>query len=120
MKLSEKQKELLSRIKFVVFSTSSNLNQPRSTIVQVSKAEDDRIIITDNEMRITRENLLKNDKVFILAFEKDYSYCLKISGKAEYETSGKCFDFVKSLEANKGFYPKGVIIVHIENIEEFK
>lgn len=119
MELSNKQKELFSHIEFVVFSTSNTLNQPRSIIVQVNKAEDDRIIITDNEMRITRENLLKNDKVFILAFEKDYSYCLKISGKAEYKTSGEYFDFVKSLETNKGFRPKGVIITRIESIEEF-
>ena len=119
MEISEKQKDLLSRRPFVVLATSSLKNNPRAIIAEVDKVEGNQLILTDNQMIKTRENLLENKNVFILAFEEDYSYCLKIKGVAEYFIEGEHLDFVKSLETNNGFSSKGVIVVTVEEVVEF-
>jgi len=120
MKLTEKQLDLLNRRKIVVLATSNLENKPRAIFVEVNQVKDDKIIITDNEMKTTRKNLLENKNVFILAFEEDYHYGLKILGDVEYNTEGEYFDFVKNLETNKNFSPKGAIMITIKEIVEFK
>ena len=120
MKLTKEQIDLLNRRKIIILATSSLKGDPRAIFVEANQAKDDKIIITDNEMETTRRNLLENKQVFILVSEEDYSYCLKISGKAEYYTEGKYFDFVRNLEANKDFLQKGAIVITIKNINEFK
>jgi len=119
MNLSEKQINLLNRRKIVVLTTSNLQAKPWAILAEVNQAKDDQIIITDNEMVITRENLLKNKQVALLAFEEDYSYCLKILGEAEYYTEGEYFDFVKNLETNKDQSPKGAIVITIKEVDEF-
>jgi len=118
-KLSDKQKDLLKRRNIVVFATSDLQNKPRSVFVEVNQADDEEIIITDNEMAITKNNFLENKNVFIMAFESDYSYCLKIEGEAEYYNDGKYFDLVINLDSNKNRKPKGAIIIKIVSISEF-
>jgi len=120
MKLTEKQLDLLSRRNLVILATSNSGGEPRAIIVEANKAEKDKIIITDNQMGITRDNLLANKNVFLLAYEEDYHYGLKISGGAEYYTSGEYFDFVKNLETNKNHSPKGAVVVTIKQVSEFK
>ncbi len=120
MELSVNQKELLLRRKFVVLATADLNANPRAIIVELNKAEGDELIITDNEMDISRNNLLDNGKVFVLAFEENYSFGLKISGKAEYYREGDYFDFVKKLETNKNQTPNGAIVIKIDSIIEFK
>lgn len=120
MELNEKQQELLMRRNLVVLATSSLDGQPRAIIVEVNKAEGETLIITDNEMNETRNNLLANGKVSILAFEEDYSFCFKIFGVAEYCQSGEYYDFVKNLETNKKEVPKGAVVIAIDKVIEFK
>jgi len=120
MKLTEKQLDLLNRRKIVFLATSSLKGKPRAIFVEVNKAEDDKIIVTDNEMETTRKNLLENKNVFLLAFEEDYHYGLKILGRAEYYTEGEYFDFVRNLETNKNYSSKGAVVVSIERVTEFK
>ncbi|MDP3991069.1 MAG: pyridoxamine 5'-phosphate oxidase family protein [Candidatus Nealsonbacteria bacterium] len=120
MKLTEKQIDLLNRRKIVVLATSDLRLRSRAVFVEVNQAKDDQIIITDNLMVATRKNLLENNQIALLSFEKDYSYCLKILGAAKYYTEGDYFDLVKSLETNKKQSPKGAIVITIKEIIEFK
>lgn len=120
MKLTKKQIGLLNRRKIVVLATADLKAKPRAIFVEINKAGDDNIIITDNEMIMTRKNLLENRQVAILAFEKDFSYCLKILGKARYYTKGKYFNFVRKLEANKNRRPKGAVVISIKDIIKLK
>lgn len=120
MKLAEKQIDLLKRRKIVVLATSSLKGEPQAIIVEANQVKDDKIIITDNEMETTRKNLLENNKVALLAFEEDYSYCLKILGEAEYCTKGEYFDFVKNLETNESRSPKGAVVITVKETIEFE
>lgn len=119
-KLNRKQLDFLKRRKIVVLASADLKACPRAIFVEINQVKEREIIVTDNEMVITRNNLLENKKVFLLAFEPDYSYCLKISGEAEHHTSGKYFEFVKKLESNKGYNPKGAVVIKIKEVAEFK
>ena len=120
MKLSEKQLDLLKRRNLIVLATSDLKGNPRAIIVELNKVEDNKIIITDNQMEKTKDNILENNNISILAFEEDYHYGIKISGSAEYYTKGEYFDYVKNLETNKGYNPKGTIVIDIKEIIEFE
>jgi len=119
MKLNKKQSDLLERRKMVVLATSDLQAMPSAIFVEVNYAKDNEIIITDNEMKRTKNNLLKNSYVSVLAFEEDFSYGLKIFGEANYYTEGKYFDFIKNIESNKGYSPRGVIVITIKGVIEF-
>jgi len=120
MELTEKQLDLLSRRKVLVLATSSSGCKPRAIFVKMNKIEGDEIIITDGEMNITRNNLLENKDVFLLAFEEDYHYGFKISGEAEYHAQGEYLDFVKNLKRNENHSPKGAVVIRIKSIVEFE
>ncbi len=116
MELTEKQLDLLKRRSIVVLATSDSNSTPRAIFVEVNQAKGDQIIITDNQMGITRQNLLGNKQISLLAFEEDYHYGLKISGEAEYHQEGEYFDFVKGLEGNKDYSPKGAVVVSVQEV----
>lgn len=120
MKLSNLQINLLKRNKIVVLATTSNKNHPHSIFVEVNIVTPSGILITDNQMKVTRRNIMDNGKVSILAFRPDYSRCLKISGTAKYEKEGTNFEKVKKLKTNIGYNPKGVLVIKIGKIEMFK
>ena len=120
MNLTDKQINLLNRQKVVVLATSSRAGRPHAIFVEVNRVNDDKIIITDNLMTATKKNFLENKQVTILAFNQDYSYCLKIFGEAGYYTRGEYFDFVKNLETNKNYSPKGAVIITVREINELK
>ena len=119
MKLTDKQLDILVRNKIVILSTSSIDRKPRAIFVELNKVEDDKIIIANNQMETTSKNLIENKNVFVLVFEKDYHYGLKISGEAQYQTEGEYFDLVSGLETNKDYSPKGAIVVTIKDVIEF-
>ena len=118
--LTDDQIKFLEANRIAVLSTVSKDGQPRSIFVEASRFDTDQIIITDNYMKITKQNLLDNSKVFILAFAANYERMLNIEGTASYETEGENFDFVKNSEQNKDFSPKAAVVVKITNITESK
>ena len=118
MDLSEKQIDLINRNNIVALATSDGEGSPRVIFCEVNKVDGDKLIITDNQMEKTKDNFLENKKVFLLAFENDYSCVLKISGEADYYTSGEYFDFVKDLETNKEYKPKGAILIKVSKVIE--
>ncbi|TRZ64076.1 MAG: hypothetical protein D4Q79_02360 [Spirochaetia bacterium] len=120
MNLTKQQIDLLSERKVVALATSGANAVPRVIFVEVNSADEDEIIITDNFMETTKKNILENKKVSILSFKEDYSYCFRIFGEAEYHTEGKYFDFVRGLETNKDYSPKGAVVVKIKEIFEFE
>lgn len=118
MNLSQKQLKLINDQKIAVLSTSSKDAKPRAIFVEINKAENDKIIFTDNQMDISNRNILENGQVALLIFPKDLSYYIKISGRAKYYSEGPDFDFVKSLETNSNYSPRGAIVVETEKITE--
>ncbi|HNR81783.1 MAG TPA: pyridoxamine 5'-phosphate oxidase family protein, partial [Candidatus Pacearchaeota archaeon] len=78
MELTEKQELFLQQNSLAVLATADLENQPRAIFVEINSVNKNELVITDNEMQLTKNNLLENAKVFVLAYGKNYNYCLKI------------------------------------------
>ena len=118
-KLTQEQQEVLRANTIVALSTSLH-DQPRSVFVELNKILEDKLILTDNQMQITRDNLLQNPQVCVLATAPGYSLFLLIQGTATYYTEGEYFDYVKDLPSNAGYVPKGAVVIDIINVIEGK
>ena len=103
--------ELKDKIeKSVVALATVKDSKPHQIAVAAVKVSEDKVIITNNFMEETIENLKTNNQVSLI-FWKEEGYELR--GTAEYHSEGKWLDFVKNLEENKEFNPKGAIVVTV-------
>lgn len=76
---------------------------------------EDRILITDNFMKSTAENIKKNDNVAIVVWNKKWEG-YQFLGRAKYYNKGKWLDIVRSMKENKGLPAKGAILVKVKKI----
>ncbi|MEI8143073.1 MAG: pyridoxamine 5'-phosphate oxidase family protein [Candidatus Berkelbacteria bacterium] len=116
--LNDKQLELLKKQTILVLTTSDMNNQPHAIFVEINKIENGSLIITDNHMEQTISNIKINNKVFVLAYSKDYSLIINIDGLATYHDSGALLEYAKNNPDNEGYYPKGVIEVKITAVNQ--
>ncbi len=114
MKIEEIKDKLEKR--YISLASVTLDNKPHAIAAEINKVEDNKIIITDNFMKTTIENIKNNPNVSLVLIEGENGW--RIDGKAEYFDSGKWLEFVKSLKENKGFTPKGAILINIKKITE--
>ena len=102
----------------IAFSTVDNTNKPNViAVAYVKVVSDNQILITDNFMRQTKENLITNNNVCLAVWNKDWNG-YKISGTAEYFTQGKWKQFVENMTENKGLLAKGAILINVSKLEK--
>jgi len=101
----------------VALSTVNAEDKPYVIAVASVKVKDDKIIITDNYMGRTIDNLKHSPHVSLVVWGKDWKG-YNIQGKAEYHDKGLYFDFVKSLKENKDEPCKGAIVIEINSIKK--
>jgi predicted pyridoxine 5'-phosphate oxidase superfamily flavin-nucleotide-binding protein len=89
---------------------------PHTIFILYPKVALGKIIITDNYMKTTVENIKNNQKICLAFFEGEKGF--RINGKAKYYDSGKWLEFVKKLPENKGMPAKGAVVIEIEEIKE--
>jgi predicted pyridoxine 5'-phosphate oxidase superfamily flavin-nucleotide-binding protein len=100
----------------VALSTINSDGTPNVIAVACVKVvSKNQILITDNFMKQTRENILANPHVCTAVWDKDCNG-YKFVGKAEYHMIGKWKDYVKIMPENKGLAAKGAIIINISKI----
>lgn len=93
-------------------ATADPNGKPNLITCEGNKIFGDTIVITDNMMGKTRKNLKNNSKVAVVCGSGDKWYQLK--GTASRYSSGKWFKFVKGLPTNKGYDPKGAVLVKVK------
>jgi predicted pyridoxine 5'-phosphate oxidase superfamily flavin-nucleotide-binding protein len=76
----------------------------------------DKILITDNYMNKSKQNLAKNNKVAVVAWSKDEEEGYQFKGTAQYLTEGKWKKFVEQMEENKGLSAKAAVLVTVKEI----
>lgn len=81
-------------------------------VAYVKVVSENQLLITDNYMTQTKENLAKEKRVCLAVWDEDW-HGYKLIGEAEYYTSGKWFEFVKNLEENKNEPCNAAIIVTV-------
>ena len=108
-------------------ATVNNDNNPNLSVASdVRIIEENKIIISANEMNNTQKNIEYNPNVVITVFNEEW-VGLRMFGKAKFYPDGEYYDFCRNTffahnettpcGATK---PKGAIVVTMDKIEEFK
>ena len=99
----------------LAFSTVNKSNAPHTIYVLYAKVVDNtKILITDNYMQKTKENILINKKVSLSVLVRDVAF--ELIGVAEYFSRGNYFEYVKNIPENKEGPCKGAIVVSVEKV----
>lgn len=102
----------------VALATLSETGDPYViTVAEVRVIEEDKLLITDNYMRKTRENIVRSGKVALVVWDKEMNGH-NMTGTAKYFTEGKYVEQVKAMKENKGLPAKGAIVVTVVKIKE--
>jgi len=112
MKVEEIKKEIERAT--IAVATCDKGGNPNNIPIMFAKVKDNKIIITNNYMGKTKENILENSKVALVFWKGEAGY--KIKGKADYYDYGEYLNFVKSLKENKGLPAKGAIVIEVKEI----
>ncbi len=120
IKINKELKNLIEE-NVLALATVSEQDKPHCITVAFTKVvSENQILITDNHMVETRQNILRNPEVVLVVWNKDWQkdcigYSLK--GKAKYFTKGKWHETVKKILENEGEPCKGAILVTIDKIK---
>lgn len=116
MKINNSNKKIIEQNP-LAFATSKE-NIPYVIAVSNCKVMDDKyILITDNYMNTVIKNILNNDNISIVVWDKKYKG-IQILGKAKYYKKGKYLEIAKEIKENKNMPVKGVILVIPKKIIE--
>lgn len=100
----------------VAFATADASGKPNVIgVAYVRVVSRNQVLITDNYMKLTRENIGKNNSVCLAVWDKDWKG-YKLVGKAKYFTDGKWKTFVEEMPENKGLPAKGAILVTVSEL----
>lgn len=115
--IGQKAKKIIEG-NYVAFATVDKSCKPNVIAVACVKVvEKNEILITDNFMKHTKENLVSNNNVCLAVWnQKEIGY--KFIGRAKYFSEGKWLEFVKRMPENKGFPAKGVILITVSKLIE--
>ncbi len=98
----------------VAFATLDLKGNPNVIPVSSVKVIDrTTLLITDNYMHTTKQNLHEHPRVSLAVWDKDWHGC-KLIGTAKYYSTGKWKQKVEGLPDNKGFPAKGAIVVRVK------
>ena len=113
--LSEAVKKAISKQEIFPVATSNQDLIPNVVYIKYLKLVDDEtILIADNYLKKTRDNILSNGKIaFAVRYEEKGSF--QIKGTAERLTEGNMFDEVQKWVPDK--LPRvAAVIMHVEEI----
>jgi len=119
-------KNLIEENPMHIATINSENNPNLSVASDIRVLEEDKIIISVNEMNNTQKNIEYNSNVVLTVFDENW-VGLRIFGNAKFYNDGEYYDF-----CNKTFFsngevtpfgatkPKGAIVIDVEKIEEYK
>lgn len=98
-------------------ATIRNGNFPNLSVASDIKVLDDTtILISNNEMINTPNNIVENCNIVLTSFNSKWAG-IRLTGEAEYYTNGKYFDICNQYFNNETATPKGAIIVKVNKVE---
>ncbi len=98
-------------------ATISKNNRPNLSVASdIHILDEKHILISQNEMIHTPDNIQENKNVVITSFN-DKWLGLRMTGKATYYTSGTYMDLCNELFNNETATPKGVIVIEVLKVE---
>lgn len=114
--ITGKIKELLEK-EVVALTTVSDDGRPNVIAVACCKViEGNKVLVTDNFMNKTRQNLVSNQHVAMAVWSKDMENGYQLKGVAECITEGKYKELVDKDPNNKGLAHKAAVLVTVSEI----
>ncbi|MFA5126721.1 MAG: pyridoxamine 5'-phosphate oxidase family protein [Patescibacteria group bacterium] len=111
-----KKDKLLIENHAIAFATVDSLKKPNVIgVAYVKVVASNKVLITDNFMKHTRQNLQKNNNVCLAVWDKSW-HGIKLVGKAKYYINGPWKKYVETMPENKGLSAKGAIVVTINKL----
>ena len=125
IEINEELKQLIEN-NIIAFASVDETGKPHNIAVGSSRIiSKNQIIVTDNFMKETIQNILKNNNVSLVVWNTDWKdikdcYGYEFIGTAEYFTSGKCFEIIKNRYKREGknFRAKGAILITVNKIKK--
>ncbi len=100
----------------IAFSTVDEKANPNVIWVAFVKViSDNKVLITDNYMHQTKNNIENNNNVCLAVWNKEWEG-VKIKWTAEYITKGKWKEFVDNMPENRWLPKKWAIVITISQI----
>lgn len=84
-------------------------------VAYVKVVDPQTLLITDNYMSQTKEDILNNPNVALVVWDKKW-HGYKFIGQAQYFSSGRWLEMIKKIPENKGLPVKGAILINVEKI----
>ncbi|MCK5305680.1 MAG: pyridoxamine 5'-phosphate oxidase family protein [Candidatus Omnitrophica bacterium] len=123
MIISGKVKDLFEKEPLITFGTADKQGNPNVVPVFWKKiVGDETIILVDNYMKMSKENLLENSNVCISFWNSETGEAYKIKGEAAYYTKGEIYEEGKKFIQTKKpeTIPKGVVEIKLKEIYTIK
>lgn len=118
-------KDLIEKNPIHIATVNENNNPNLAVASDVRVLDENKLIISVNEMINTQKNIQSNPNVVLTSFDKDYKG-LRLFGTANFYKDGKYYDYCKNeffsnnevtpFGATK---PKGAIVITIINLHEY-
>lgn len=104
MEISPRQKEMIESLPLGIATVNGDGSANLIVVLCAKVVSENEILITDNYMKQTIENLLRDDRVSLGVWTKDEGW--KFIGRSKYFTEGKWREFIQNMEENKGMPAK--------------
>jgi len=100
----------------IAVATVNKEGNPHNIAIMYAKVKDGKVIITNNYMKTTINNIKNNPNVSLVFWEGEKGW--RIDGEVEYHDSGEWLEFVKGLKETKGMPARGALVVNIKEIRK--
>ena len=117
VKLTPEVKEVIQNQKPLPIATADKNGKPNVIFVGMWKfIDDETIMIVDNFLKKTANNLKENPKLSIVGYDGESKKSYQVKGSVDYLEKGDRFEEAKSLAESKKLPGKAVVIFHIEEV----
>jgi len=118
-KITEEMKEVVAKARTPVLATSTPNGKPNAVPIAFTKVlSDDEILLMDNFMNKTRQNIDQNPMVAVSVWAIDAPTGYQFKGKARVESSGEIYEEGTKWVQSKmpQVAPKAAIILKVDEI----
>lgn len=119
MKIPDEVKKLFNEETIIAFATADKEGDPNVVpIYWKTIVNDETILLLDNFMKQTKQNIQENRKVCVSFWNMDSGKAYKIKGTAVYHSEGAIYDKGKEFMHSKkpGQTPRGIVEIRVEEI----
>jgi len=121
VEIDNELKNLIENNVLTLTTVDKEMSPHSIAVAYVKVVDKDKVLVSDNYMKETIENLKTANNVSLLIWNENWKkncFSFELRGKAQYFTSGKWRDEVKKIQENRGNPAKGAILVTLTRIKK--